>query len=60
MSTMSNMNYEIFRAENYKPEWITNERYEYCEGFYESLKNRDQNILKSLKRFASALHQFLL
>ena len=58
MSTMSSVNYEIFKAEYYKPEWVKNERYEYCDGFYESLnKKGDGNWFK---RFASVLHSFLL
>ena len=51
MSMMGSGNYEMYKPVEFKPEWVKNERYEYCDGFYDIFKGKEGK----LRRFFSML-----
>ena len=59
MSIMGGMNYEISRAgfDTPTPEWVVNERYEYCEDFYDSIKKGSRK--GSFRRFVMKLRMLM-
>ncbi len=56
MSIRDNLHYEMYKVSDVKPDWIINERYEYCEDFYGSIKEKAKG---GFKRFVSMLHSLM-
>ncbi len=56
MSMRENLHFEMYRTGDVTPDWIKNERYEYCEDFYGSLVQKSRN---SFKKFVTRLQMFM-
>lgn len=56
MSIRDNLHYEMYKVNDVTPEWVRNERYEYCEDFYGSLNKKGKG---GFRRFIMKLQAFL-
>lgn len=56
MSINDKIHYEMYRVSDVTPEWVKNERYEYCEDFYGSILQRGKG---TFKRFIMKLQAFM-
>ena len=50
MSILGAVYYEEFVPAQYHGEWVKEERYEYCDGFYEKTKAEKSWVLKSIAK----------
>lgn len=56
MSMNDSIIYDLYKVDDVKPDWVKSERYEYCEDFYNSIRQKEKEAFKS---FVMSLRSFL-
>ena len=54
MSILGAIYYEEFVPAQYEGNWVKEERYEYCDGFYEKVKAEKSSILQRIAKALAA------